>query len=225
MESDHKALHRALRIFALAVWACIIVYAVMHRKDFTLESVLNYTPESPLLAIGVLMFLFALKSLTVVFYSGILYAASGVLFPLPAAIAVNICGTLVMSLISYFLARSLGAAHADELRQKHPKLREFEAMRTRNSFAFVVVLRCINIVNFDIGSMYCGAVRMPLPPFLAGSVLGKITDIAMLSMMGMSLESRNSAPFLIALAVDLTIALAITLWSKKHNAKETKQHE
>ena len=225
MGSHRETLPKLLRILAAAAWAGLILYAVLHRNEFTLEDVLNYTPENPFLAFGALMFLFVLKSLSVVFYSGVLYGASGVLFPLPAAIAVNICGTLVMALISYFLARGLGAKRADELRERYPKLRSFEKTRSRNNFAFVVVLRCVNVVNFDVGSMYCGAVRLPLAPFLAGSLLGKIVDITLLSIMGTSLEDRNAAPFLIALVIDLSIALVIALWSKKQNAKETKNHE
>lgn len=223
MESHHETLHKVLRIFAALVWACLIVYALIHRADFTLENILGYTPDSPLLAALVLMLFFALKSLTVFFYSGVIYIASGVLFPAPAAILVNLCGTLVMALIPYTLARGFNLHRADELREKYPKIKEFDAMRDRNPFAFTVVLRCINIVNFDIGSMYCGVVHLPPVPFLLGSLLGKLTDIVMLSIMGTSLQDRNAVPFLIALAIDLAIAFAITLWSKKHNTqKETK---
>ena len=224
MESHRGMLLRLLRILAAVAWVGVILYAVLHRSEFTLDGVLNYTPENPFLAFCALMLLFVLKSLTVVFYSGVLYGASGVLFPLPAAIAVNICGTLVMALVSYFLARALGASRADELREKYPRLRSFEKMRSRNNFAFVVVLRCVNVVNFDVGSLYCGAVRLPLAPFLTGSLLGKIVDITLLSIMGASLEDRSAAPFLIALAVDLTIALVIALWSKK-NVRESETHE
>lgn len=225
MGSHRETLPGLLRALAAAAWAGVILYAVLHRNEFTLEEVLSYTPENPFLAFCALMLLFALKSLTVIFYSGVLYGASGVLFPLPAAIAVNICGTLVMALISYYLARGLGARRADELREKYPKLRSLENLHSRNSFAFVVVLRCVNVVNFDVGSMYCGAMRLPLAPFLAGSLLGKIVDITLLSIMGASLENRNAAPFLIALIIDLAIALVIALWSKKQTAKETDNHE
>lgn len=225
MGAHRKTLLRLLRILAVAAWVGVILYAVLHRSEFTLEEVLSYTPENRLLAFGVLMLLFVLKSLTVVFYSGVLYGASGVLFPLPTAIAVNICGTLVMALVSYFLARGLGASRADELREKYPALRSFERARSRNHFAFVVILRCVNVVNFDVGSMYCGAARLPLAPFLAGSILGKIVDIILLSIMGASLEERSAAPFLIALALDLAIALAVALWSKKQHVKESEPHE
>lgn len=216
----HDRLGKALRILAIAAWTGIILFALLHRRDFTLDGILSYTPESPPLAFAVLMALFALKSLTVVFYAGALYAAGGVLFPLPVAIAAGLCGTLVMALIPYFLARRLGAARADELRAKYPKLGEFERIRSRNGFAFVVVLRCVNVINFDIGSMYCGAVRQALPTFLAGSLVGKLVDIVMWSVMGATLDERDPVPFLIALAIDLTIALAVVLWVKKQNKEE-----
>ena len=224
MERSHDTLSNILRIFAVAAWGGIILFAVLHRGDFTLDGILSYTPESPVLAFAVLMALFALKSLTVVFYAGALYAAGGVLFPLPAAILTGLCGTLVMALIPYLLARRLGAARADELRERYPKLRKLEQIRSRNGFAFVVVLRCVNIVNFDIGSMYCGAVRQPLPLYLAGSLLGKLADIVMWSIMGATLDERDPIPFLIALAIDLSIALAVVLWSKKQNEKESISH-
>ncbi len=215
MEAKHNALHRALRVLAAAAWACLILFAVLHRKDFTLENVLSYTPKSPLLAAGAMLLLFALKSLTVVFYAGILYGASGVLFSFPAALAVNVCGTLVMAVIPYLLARSVGAQHADELREKHPRLREFERLRSRSSFAFVVALRCVNFINFDVGSMYCGAVRIAPLPYLAASVLGKLTDVIVWSVMGGSLDDPDPAPFLIALVVDLGIAALALLWVRR----------
>ena len=220
MDSRHERLHRVLRIAALFVWAGLLVYALIHRTDFTLERILSYTPERPLLAAGVLLFFFALKSLTVFFYSGAIYLAAGVLFSAPAAILVNLLGTLVMSLIPYVLARGFTLHRAGELRKKHPKIQKFDNIRDRNPFSFVVVLRCINIVNFDVGSMYCGVVRLPPIPFLFGSLLGKLTDLVMFSVMGKSLQSRDPAPFFIALVIDLAIAFAVTLWAKKQNDKE-----
>lgn len=214
MHTRHTT-ERALRAFAAAAWLGVIFLAILHRRDFTLEAILAFTPESPLLAFCVLMALYALKSLSVVFYAGILYAAGGVLFPLPAAILAGVCGTLVMAAIPYLLARGVGAARADELREKHPKLRRLEHIRAENPFAFVVVLRCVNVINFDLGSMYCGATRVPPPVFLAASVLGKTTDLVMWSLMGANLEERDPVPFLIALAIDLSIAAAVVLWARK----------
>ncbi len=219
MESRRISLQRLLRVLAAAVWAGIILFALSHRADFTLDSVLGYTPKSPLLAALVLLLLFALKSLSVVFYSGVLYAASGVLFPMPEAILINVLGTLVMASVSYALARGVGAGHADELRRRYPRLGFLEGIRSRNRLAFVIVLRCVGVVSFDVGSLYCGAVRMPFAPFLLGSVVGKAADVILLSVMGESLGRRSAAPFLLALGVDLALALAAALWIRKSEKK------
>ena len=219
-ETHRQTLYRSLRVIAAVAWLGLILYAFLHRRAFTLENILSYTPESPLLAFAVLMLFFAFKSLTVVFYAGFLYAAAGALFPLPSAIAANVCGTLIMALIPYVFARNVGAAHADELRKKYPRLRRLEQTRSRNSFAFVVVLRCVNFVNFDVGSMYCGAVRLAPAVFLPASLLGKAADIVVWSVMGANLGNPASAPFLIALGVDLCLALAVVLWTWRQNRKE-----
>lgn len=220
MEQRFHKLYKCLRILAAVIWVGIILFAVLHRQDFTLERILEFTPRSPLLAFGVLMALFTLKSLTVVFYSGFLYAASGVLFPLPWAILVSVCGTLLMALVPYTFARRIGAQQADLLRQRHPKLGELERIRRQAPLAFVVVLRCVNVINFDIGSMYCGAVRLDCRAFLLGSLLGKLADLILWSTAGASLDRRDPVLFFVMLAVDLSIALAVTLWSKKRMAQE-----
>lgn len=207
-----------LRVLAALVWAGVIVFAILHRSEFTLERVLSCTPRRPVLAAAVLLLLFALKSLTVVFYSGVLYAAGGLLFPLPAALALNACGTLVMALIPYLLARRLGAKRAEALREKYPGLRTLEDMRNRSPFAFVVTLRCISLVNFDVGSMYCGAARLALPSFLAGTLLGRAVNILLITIMGANLNEPRSTPFLIAIGADLCIALAVILWTARRYA-------
>lgn len=213
MKSDTR--DKILRALALAVWTAVIVYAVVHRREITLENILDYTPQNPLLAAAVMLCFFALKSLTVVVYSGLLYIADSVLFPLPVAILLSICGTVVMALIPYLLARSVGAARADELRARYPRLRSFEARRGGSGLAFAIFLRTINIVNFDIGSMYMGAIRLPLPAFLLGSVAGKLVDIILLSVMGASFEEGRSSLFWIALGIDLMISVLTVLVMKK----------
>lgn len=59
------------------------------------------TPSNSFLAALVLLVLFALKSLTVVIYAPLLYAASGLIFPLHAAIAINLLETIIMNSIPY----------------------------------------------------------------------------------------------------------------------------
>ena len=61
----------------------------------TAEMILNYTPEQPLLAVAVLLLLYALKSVTVIFPISALQVAVGHLFdPLPAFL-LNLLGLVI----------------------------------------------------------------------------------------------------------------------------------
>ena len=202
---------RALRIAAILLWCAVLIWAILNRSRFSLDAILSYTPESPLLAAVIMMGFFALKSLTVVFYSGLLYLANGSLFPLPAAILLNVLGTVVMVLIPYCTAHSFGSEYAASLLKKHPKLKAVEALRRGNDLAFAVLLRSVNIVNFDIGSMYMGAVGLRLPLVLLGSALGKAADIVLYPIIGENLGNPRSSAFWLALSLDLLISV-ITIW-------------
>ena len=212
---------RALRIAAILLWCAVIIWAVLNRSRFTLDSILSYTPESPLLAAVIMIGFFALKSLTVVFYSGLLYLANGALFPLPAAILLNILGTVVMVLIPYCTARSFGSGYAAALLKKHPKLKAVEALRRGNDLVFAIVLRSVNIVNFDIGSMYMGAVGLRLPLVLLGSALGKAADIVLYPIIGENLGNPRSAAFWAALGLDLLISVMTILISMRMKKENT----
>lgn len=102
---ENRRIRIAKCLLAL-VWFTIIAVCLLHKDEFTLEGILSYTPQQPILAAAVLWMLFAVKSLSIFLYSGLLYAASGILFPLPVAIAVNIAGTAVMVSIPYWLGKS-----------------------------------------------------------------------------------------------------------------------
>lgn len=211
---------RILRAVTALLWCALIVFILLHRDEITVESILHYTPRSPVLAGIVMLALFVIKSLTFVFYSGILYMADGMLFPLPIAILLNICGTIAMVLAPYLLARRLGSDCAASLRNKYPKLKAAEALRRSNDLAFVTLLRSVKLVNFDLGSMYLGAVRITLPHALLGSVLGMSVDIILFPIIGGNLSNPHAAAFWLALGLDLLVSLMTIFISKAVAKKE-----
>ena len=73
------------------------------RDEITVEGILIYTPDNLLLAAAAMMLFFALKSISIVIYSGILYVLDGMLFPVPAAICLNNIGTVIMVSLPYVL--------------------------------------------------------------------------------------------------------------------------
>ena len=92
----------------LCIWVIIILICIRYKNEISIEKILAFTPKSPVLAVLVILLLFALKSLSIVFYCGILYAVDGILFSLAVAIFLNLCGTAVMVSIPYFIGCLLG---------------------------------------------------------------------------------------------------------------------
>lgn len=58
----------------LIVWCIIIAGCFYFRKELTTEQILNHTPGNLLAAFFMMMGLFAVKSVSVVIYSGLLFA-------------------------------------------------------------------------------------------------------------------------------------------------------
>ncbi len=125
----------------LLVWAALIALFIKTHGNLTVQQLLDYSPEEPLRAALVMLGLFTLKSLDFVMHSGVLYAADGVMFPLPCALALNLLGAAIMVTVPYFVGRSLGTPIAKRLREKYPKLAGVEKLRLGRGFLTAMFLR------------------------------------------------------------------------------------
>ena len=164
---------RLAKCLLTLIWLAIIAVCLLHKDEFTLEGILSYTPRQPILAAAMLWALFAVKSLSIFLYSGLLYAASGILFPLPVAIAVNIAGTAVMVSIPYWLGKKLGSQAVQYILHRFAKSAMLHDLRGGSDFFFVLSVRLLGILSADVVSGYLGAVgvrykhesvRHPFPP-------------------------------------------------------------
>ena len=165
---------RKYKVILLCVWLVILAVCFVNRDRFSVDGVLRYSPQNPLLAAVFMLLLFALKSLSVFIFSGILFAANGILFPLPAAIALNVLGAAVMVSLPYWLGRRLGKEAVDSVLEKYPKAEALRRMRTGRELSLSFITRAINILPSDILSLYMGATGINYPKYLAGSLLGML---------------------------------------------------
>ena len=162
---------------------------------------MSYTPRQPVLAAAMLWALFAVKSLSIFLYSGLLYAASGILFPLPVAIAVNIAGTAVMVSIPYWLGKRLGSQAVQYILHRFAKSAMLHDLRGGSDFFFVLIVR----------------------------LLGRLSACILFPIMGMSLSDIRSPQFLIAASIQLAEMLiscvTFHFYRRKHAAHWKPQAE
>jgi len=197
----------------------VIVLAIIYKDQITLEGILNYSPQSPFLAACFMILLFALKSLSVIVFIGLLYAACGLMFPLPIAILVAAIGTAVAVSIPYFIGKRLGASAADKIAEKHKTIAKLRELRRGNDFFFSMLLRALGFLPCDIVSYYCGAASVPYLTYVVSSVIGYVPQMVVFALMGSSINDVTSPTFLIALGVEILMILLMSgvfwLYKKK----------
>ena len=220
---QQKTLPTARNAVLVLIWAGIIAVCFVHRNELSAEGIARYTPRNPWLAAMVMLALFALKSLSIVIYSGLLYAANGILFPLPAAIVLNLIGTVIMVSLPYRIGRRTGASAVDEIRAKYPKAEAIHNLRAKNDFLFSFLVRMVRLPS-DVASLYMGAVHVEYKKYLLGSLLGMLPHTITFPIMGMSIRDIRSPKFLISLCAEIAYILVTSavyaLYRKKNQTEQ-----
>lgn len=196
---------------ALVIWAALILFAFLNRDKISVDSIIHYTPSDTLAAIVVFLGLFALKTLSMVFYSGLLFTASGLLFGLPLGIAVSIAGALVMLLEGYAIGRAGGHQLVEDMSEKHPKFGEFTGLKDDRPFVFALLLRMLKVVNYDLGSMYMGASGVRLLPYLGGSMTALMPEIILFSLAGSGIGNMEAMPVAVAAVIFIIMTASSAL--------------
>lgn len=189
---------------ALALWPL--------RGALTAEGIAARSPRQAWLAAAFLLALYAVKSLSVAFPLSALEAAGGMLFPLPAALAVNACGVAVAQAVPYLLGRrqrgGLGA-----LRERFPALAALAPPAENGAGRAVFLLRLGGASPGDLVSMYLGAAGVPWRAYFVGGLLGSLPRAASATLLGTALWEIGGDRFWLSLgAGGLLTAVSLVLW-------------
>lgn len=166
-----------------------------------------------------MLLLFSIKSVSIVIYGGLLYAASGIMFSLPVAILVNTTGTVLMVSIPFFIGKRAGKDTMNKLVEKNPKLEVLREVPSKNELFISVFVRLIGMLPGDLVSMYLGASGVHYSKYITGSMIGLFPAIISFSVMGMSADDISSPAFIISTAFEIglmILSIAIYfIWRKK----------
>ena len=156
-------------------------------------------------------------------YCGLLYAADGILFPLPLAIFINLLGTVIMVSLPYAVGRKKGALTVEQLREKYPRLEALHQHREGNSLVLAYLARMARLPS-DIVSLYMGAVSAPYKSYLLGSLLGLLPHMITFPIMGMGVQDMGSPAFLISFSAELLYVVVSAAFFAIYHRMKTKDH-
>ncbi len=197
----------APKVLTAVLWLLFIGVCFTHRGEITVDRIVSYTPDKPLVAAVIMLLLFALKSVSLCLYGGILYAASGIIFPLPQALLVNLAGTFIMTVIPYLIGRKEGQELLVKLQQKSEKLELLQSLSQQNGFFVSFFVRMVGLLPGDLVGMYLGASGIPLSKYVPGTMLGLLPAVIAFSVMGMSVDDPTSPAFVISAATEIGLCL------------------
>lgn len=182
------------------------------RHELTAEAIARRSPEQSLLAAAFLLGLYVAKSVTFCVPLSALTAAGGLLFPLPTALAVNLCGTAAAQTLPFFLGRRQ-QEHLDALRQKHPKAAALCRLGPDEQWRSVFLLRLGGASPGDLVSLLLGAAGVPYGTYLTAGILGAAPRVAAATVLGAALWNPGTPRFWMSLGIGGALtALALVLW-------------
>lgn len=196
------------KVVLVLAWCVVLLLCLLYRDRFTVDGVLSSAPQNAVPAAVFMLLLFALKSISVFVFSGILFAANGILFPLPAAILLNILGAGIMVSLPYWLGRRAGGDMIDRITEKYPKVSALRQLQTEHEFLLCLISRMVNVLPSDILSLYLGAVGIDYRKYLAGSILGMLLSLITFPILGMNLTDPRSPAFLISIGIQAAATAA-----------------
>lgn len=143
----------------------------------------------------------------------LLSVQSGLLFGPILGFVVALCGALLSALVTYGAGRVLGSESVRRL-VGGDRLRVTRSLRTRGALA-VAAFRLLPVAPFTIVNLAAGAARIPVVPYLVGTLIGVLPGTLALTLFGGGLLAalRHPTPGLIALVAAGVVALGAVMWS------------
>lgn len=213
-----------LRIAPLVLVGALITWFVVKNGPSTISVLVERSADKPWITAFAFMALFLLKSVSFGLPFALLYIGVGSVYPLTWALLVNIAGIVVNMQIPYFLGRHMGDAYVQRLLAKYPALQRFESFSKHSSLLFSFTTKFIGKIPHEITNALLGALKIPYPSYIIGSILGLAPTMVATTIVGNNLTDPGSPMFIISLvAIIVLIAISFILFKRfdKTNPEQT----
>ncbi len=205
-----------VRVLPIILMLCLTgasIYIFVFAK-VPFDRLLNYTPSNYPIAIISISFFYALKSLSVIFPIAIVYAFVGRIFPIWAALPINLLGLTITMIVPYIAGRLSAAEYIQKFTKKYDKSGKIEKMAERDQFFASYMLRVVSFLPADIVSMILGSMRFDFKKYLIGSVAGSIPSMIGLTCMGATITDPSSPGFIISTIATIIISVVSVIFHK-----------
>lgn len=216
-----KTKKKLIPVAAMLLMGIVFTVVVKNSEEpLSVNTILRYTPDNAMLAAGILLALFSLKSLTVVFPLSVLYLASGILFQPMTAILVSTVGLAITITIPYWIGRYSGKQVVQNICDKYPKAEQIARYQETNVFFSCFITRIVGFLPGDIVSLYFGACDTAYGIYLAAGIAGSLLSILTTTVLGEKIQDPFSIEFVIVLLCRILVSLGAVVINYRLNKKK-----
>ena len=178
------------------------------------ETIENYIAGyDKLAAFGLIMALFAVKSVVAFIPFSVLFISSGMVFSAPVAMAVSVLGFALLISVKFLWGKKFGGGNAHKLAVKSKSITRFMDLKGKGNKWMLVVLRFVPFVPVGTVSRAYGATEMKYLPFVGLSVLGFLPRVVLWSFVGSNIFDPFTPTLMAPIIVLLIISgISLLIW-------------
>ena len=213
------------KALTFAVCLAFVILCFGSADKISAEKLAAITPKNQFFAVIALLFMFAVKSISIAFPLVVLQVASTLVLPIHLALTVNCTGVLIDLTIPYFFGRFSGIEAVERLTKKHRRLAKIVSKQQKNTFFFAYFLQVLSILPGDVISIYFGAIKAPYPKYLTAAFIGMMPFTLFATILGLNLTNPQSPILKIAVVSTAGIAVLSALVYTAYNRVAKKKSE
>ncbi len=216
---ENKKLITVFRILFAAILILLALYLVYDMRNISVKNILFGKTDNIFLSVVIVLFIYALKSVTVFIPIIMLQLIAGSLFDQWLALSVNFAGIFICYTLPYLLGKRAGENHMQGFLEKYPRLEKFMQRQQKNAFYSALFLRCVGFLPGDLVSMYYGTLSAPYVKYICGSLLGSAPRIIAVTLVGTSINDPSSPQFIASVSVTVILAVFSSIGYLFYNRK------
>lgn len=149
----------------------------------------------------------------------LLAGSIGAVFGAVQGFGISLAGSMVGTILYFFLSRYGFRDWAQMKIKKYPKVQDMEGFLNKNSFLAILLSRLIPVIPAPIVNVFCGLSRVSWATFFIASAIGKIPNVALISFAGASFTSNKLLSFIMYGSYLVLIGLITFVIVYKKNSK------
>jgi uncharacterized membrane protein YdjX (TVP38/TMEM64 family) len=185
-----------LRILPILIILTFVVSIITSIDTITVANILNYVPKNYFLAVITILFLYMLKSLTIIVPLMILYIASGIIFSPMWGLLINLVGLFICISVPYWIGFFCGKDLLEILTKKYKNIQKLQIKQTENEWFLSYILRIIGFLPGDIVSLSLGSMKINYKKYISGSLIGLLPRMIVDTFIGETISDPTSPIFL-----------------------------